>query len=63
MAVALLEPERVDRLLILDMAPANYAAEDGSAWGDSVKIIEQLQRLVINKYIYISVCMYVYKYR
>lgn len=45
MALALLHPSRVDRLLVLDIAPAAYTADDGSGWGDNVRVIRALRKL------------------
>jgi pimeloyl-ACP methyl ester carboxylesterase len=48
MALALLHPSRVDRLLVLDIAPAAYTPDDGSGWGDNVRVIQALRRLNVD---------------
>lgn len=45
MALALTAPERVERLLVLDMAPVSYGAADASGWGDNVDIINELLKV------------------
>lgn len=45
MALALNEPERVERLVVLDMAPVAYSADDGSNWGEIGTVVSALQDL------------------
>mmetsp|Transcript_13775 Transcript_13775/g.43722 ORF Transcript_13775/g.43722 Transcript_13775/m.43722 type:complete len:315 (+) Transcript_13775:31-975(+) len=42
MALALQSPERVERLVVLDMAPVTYETGEGSPWAENVRIIDDL---------------------
>lgn len=45
MATALLHPTRIERLLVLDMAPAVYSRETCAAWGEIHEVVDALRGL------------------
>ena len=42
MAAAFIEPERVEKLCVMDMAPASYSIADGSQWRTNRNLIQAL---------------------
>lgn len=49
MHVALEHPERVERLLVLDMAPVSYTTSDGSNWGSIEQIVRAMRALDVEQ--------------
>lgn len=49
MATALLHSPRVERLLVLDMAPVTYGADDGSGWGEINEVVAALNGLDLSQ--------------
>ena len=45
MALALSDPVRVERLIVLDMAPVAYELDDGSGWDESARLVDACARL------------------
>ena len=48
MALALSDPDRVDRLVVLDIAPVVYEDGDGSSWGENVRLVNACTNIDVN---------------